>query len=85
MLDCGHPRDGVEELVSLTDIAIFSHTYPSALHGADYNMAAFLSDTIERLPKDGPAIVGVTLGAEGCAIASRETKLVRAKAPRSFS
>ena len=81
VLDCGHPRDGIEELVSASDIAIFSHTYPSALHGADYDVGAFLRDTIERLPKDGPAIVGVTLGADGCAVASRETPMLRAKAP----
>ena len=85
VLDCGHPREGVEELVRSTDIAIFSHTYPSELHGSDYDVAAFLSDTIERLPKDGPAIVGVTLGADGCAVASRDTEVGAGSAERRRS
>ncbi len=81
VLDCGHPREGVDELMKSTDIVIFSHTYPSALHGGDYDVAAFLNETTERLPKDGPAIVGVTLGGEGCAVASRDTPMVRVQAP----
>ena len=83
VLDCGHPREGVDELMKSTDIVIFSHTYPSALHGGDYDVAAFLNETTERLPKDGPAIVGVTLGGEGCAVASRDTPMVRVQARRS--
>ena len=72
MLDCGHPREGVDALVACSDIAIFSHTYPRARHGARYDREAFLRETLDRLPESGPAIVGLTLGAEGCVIASRD-------------
>lgn len=77
VLDCGHPRDGVEELVAHTDIAIFSHTYPARLSGPDYEPEQFVRETLEKLPAGGPAIAGVTLGAEGCAIISRDEGFVR--------
>ena len=50
VLDCGHPRAGVDELIALTDVAIFAHTYPAALHGADVDVRAFLASVQRRLP-----------------------------------
>lgn len=77
VLDCGHPREGVDELVELTDVAIFSHTYPQALFGSDFDPEAFIDLTADKLPGNGPGIVGVTLGAEGCALASRDVPYFR--------
>lgn len=81
VLDCGHPRNGVDELLALTDVAIFSHTYPRALHGKDCDVKAFLRETLEKLPKGGPGIAGVTLGSNGCALTSRDVPLFRLSAP----
>ena len=72
VLDCGHPRDGVDDLVALSDVAIFSHTYPSALLGPSYNVKDFIRQIVDKLPANGPAIAGVTLGADGCALMSRD-------------
>jgi ribokinase len=68
VLDCGHPRPGVEELLPLTDVAIFSYSYPESIHGSDYDVEAFLTATARQLPEDGPQIAGLTLGERGCAI-----------------
>ncbi len=69
VLDCGHPRDGVDELLAASDVAILSHTYPAALYGEDeeLDVETFLRDVQGRLPSSGPAIAGITLGAGGCA------------------
>lgn len=69
VLDCGHPRDGVDDLLRTSDIAILSHTYPQALHGedSDWEVEEFLRGIRQRLPTSGPAIAGITLGASGCA------------------
>lgn len=77
VLDCGHPRDGVDELVTRTDVAIFSHTYPKSLFGDDYDVERFVRDTVTKLPEGGPAVAGVTLGADGCALASRDEPFFR--------
>ena len=72
VLDCGHPREGVDDLLGNTDIAIFSHTYPKSLGGTDYEAESFLREIRERLPKTGPRVTGVTLGHEGCVILADE-------------
>lgn len=77
VLDCGHPRPGVEELVRKSDVAIFSHTYPLALFGPDHDVEDFVRKTVEKLPAGGPAIAGVTLGADGCAMMSRDEPFFR--------
>jgi sulfofructose kinase len=68
VLDCGHPRDGVDELLAVTDVAILSHTYPASVHGteSDWDIEEFLQGIRGRLPSSGPAIAGMTLGASGC-------------------
>jgi ribokinase len=76
VLDCGHPREGVDELVAETDVAIFSDTFPRALHGDDYDVEDFLEDIRRR----GPAIAGVTLGPAGSAFLSREESFFRVDA-----
>jgi ribokinase len=81
VLDCGHPRPGVDGLIAESDIAIFAHTYPAALHGADVDVQAFLVGVQERLPPSGPAIAGVTLGPRGCAMLSREGGFFQLEAP----
>jgi ribokinase len=81
VLDCGHPREGVEDLVAESDIAILSHTYPAALHGDEVDMRAFLESLQARLPRSGPAIAGVTFGARGCALLDREEGFQQLPAP----
>jgi ribokinase len=81
VLDCGHPRAGVEDLIAESDIAILSATYPEALHGGDADIESFLARVQESLPRSGPAIAGVTLGASGCVMLSREEGFLRAEAP----
>jgi len=81
VLDCGHPREGVDDLIAESDVAIFSYTYPSALHGTDVDIETFLSEVQKRLPRSGPAVAGVTLGPKGCAILSRERGFIRLEAP----
>ena len=81
VLDCGHPREGVDDLIAEGDIAIFSFTYPAALQGGNVDVEAFLSEIQERLPRSGPAISGVTLGPRGCAILSREEGFLQLQAP----
>jgi sugar/nucleoside kinase (ribokinase family) len=77
VLDCGHPRRGVDELLKHTDIAIMSYTYPETLYGPDYNLEDFLTELSRKLPEDGPQIAGLTLGADGCAIFTPSTPFVR--------
>jgi len=72
LLDCGHPREGVDELLAVTDIAILSHTFPAALHGEDHDPREFLAGLWERLPADGPRVAGLTLGERGCAIYTQD-------------
>jgi len=67
LLDAGHPRPGVEDVLAFTDVAIVSHTYPAGLPGSP-SPDAFLPDLLERLPVDGMRIGGVTLGADGCLV-----------------
>lgn len=74
MLDCGHPRDGVEELLGCTDIAILSHSYASS---ARDDPEGFLDWVRGKQPGEGRIIAGVTLGEKGCAIWSREEGYVR--------
>lgn len=81
VLDCGHPRDGVVDLIAESDIAIFSYTYPAALHGEDVDIRAFLSSVQPRLPRSGPAVAGVTLGPQGCAMLTREEGFFQLEAP----
>ncbi len=68
VLDCGHPRPGVEEILGLTDVALLSHTYPRTLLGEGYDAAKFLVELQSHLPQDGRRIAGLTLGPEGCVI-----------------
>lgn len=82
VLDCGHPRDGVDALVEVTDIAIFSHTYPVSLHGESCDLRSFLESVVDRLPEDGPAIAGVTKGAMGSLLHDRDGRWVEHEAPR---
>ncbi|HXV77435.1 MAG TPA: PfkB family carbohydrate kinase, partial [Candidatus Polarisedimenticolaceae bacterium] len=77
VLDCGHPRPGVDELLSLTDVAIFSYTYAEAMLGASYDARVFLEAVAGRLPPDGPRIAGLTLGPAGCAIYAPQSGFAR--------
>ncbi len=77
LLDCGHPRPGVDELLGLCDIAIVSHSYPASGTGADPDPAAFLEGLRWRLAPDGPRIAGMTLGPEGCIILDEAGKPIR--------
>ena len=76
VLDCGHPRPGVEDILGLTDVAILSHTYPRAVEGEGYDAAKFLADLQSRLSKDGRHIAGLTLGPEGCVIRAPGTSIL---------
>jgi sugar/nucleoside kinase (ribokinase family) len=77
VLDCGHPRRGVDEILNFTDVAILSYTYPLSLQGKDYDLTEFLGELCSRLPEDGLRIAGLTLGAEGCALFTPESALTR--------
>ncbi len=77
MLDCGHPRAGVDQLLPVTDIAFLSSTYPESLYGANYHPREFLIALHARLAADGPRIAGLTMGSEGCAVYTREDGYVR--------
>jgi ribokinase len=68
MLDCGHPRPGVKEILPLCDVAIFSHSYALAERGEELEDAAFLGDLAARLHPEGAGIAGLTLGAAGCVV-----------------
>jgi ribokinase len=68
ILDCGHPRPGVNDILRFTDVAIFSHTYPRAVHGEGHDLASFLEQLHVKLAADGHRIAGLTLGPEGCVI-----------------
>ncbi|HEY7696996.1 MAG TPA: PfkB family carbohydrate kinase [Vicinamibacteria bacterium] len=81
VLDCGHPREGVDDLIAESDIAIFAHTYPAALHGEAVDVREFLAEVHARLPRSGPAVAGVTLGSRGCATLSRDEGYVELAAP----
>jgi sugar/nucleoside kinase (ribokinase family) len=80
VVDCGHPRDGAEELIAESNVAILSHTYPRTLHGDDFDVKAFLQDVLERLPRSGPGVAGITLGPRGCAMLSRTEGYLRLEA-----
>jgi ribokinase len=80
VVDCGHPREGAEELIAESNVAILSHTYPEALHGGDFEPRAFLQDLLERLPRSGPAVAGITLGPRGCAMLTRDEGYLRLEA-----
>jgi ribokinase len=77
VLDCGHPRRGVEEILKLTDVAILSYSYPKSLYGEDYDVAEFLDELCSRLPEDGLRIAGLTMGSEGCALFTPDSTLTR--------
>jgi sulfofructose kinase len=77
VLDCGHPRRGVDEILPLTDIAILSYTYPRSLYGEDYDPVEFLKELRTRLPADGLRIAGLTLGAEGSALLTTDSSFIR--------
>jgi ribokinase len=81
VLDCGHPREGVDDLIAESDIAIFAHTYPAALRGEAVDVREFLAGVHARLPRSGPAVAGVTLGSRGCATLSRDEGYVELAAP----
>jgi ribokinase len=81
VLDCGHPRPGVETLLGLSDVAILSHSYARALRGEGFDPEAFVADLAEALPRDGPRIAGLTLGPSGCVISWDGGEPVRVKAP----
>jgi ribokinase len=81
VLDCGHPRAGVDELIVQSDIAIFAHTYPAALYGPDGDVREFLASVQSKLPRPGPAVAGMTLGPRGCAILSPEEGFFSIEAP----
>ena len=76
VLDCGHPRPGADDILSLTDVAILSHTYPRAVHGEGHDPAKFLKELHARLPEGGHRIAGLTLGPGGCVIHSVDSSTV---------
>jgi sulfofructose kinase len=76
MLDCGHPRPGVEEILRETDVAILSHTYAREIGAGRLDAETFLRRIVPSMAPGGPRIAVVTLGAEGCLL------LFRGKATR---
>ena len=76
VLDCGHPRPGTDDILSLTDVAILSHTYPRAVHGERHDPTKFVKELHARLPDGGHRIAGLTLGPGGCVIHSVDSSTV---------
>jgi len=76
VLDCGHPRPGVDDILRFTDVAIFSHTYPRAVYGDRHDAASFLEELHAKLAAGGHRIAGLTLGAEGCVIHGADSSTV---------
>jgi sulfofructose kinase len=76
MLDCGHPRPGVEDLLAQCDIAIVSHSYPRRLHGGSYDARDFLTGLQARLAASGRRIAGLTRGDRGCLLLTGAGALV---------
>jgi sulfofructose kinase len=64
MIDCGHPRPGLEELARVADVLIVSHSFLEARWGP----GATLERGLEELASWGPAVVGFTLGEAGSAV-----------------
>ncbi|MGH9867123.1 MAG: PfkB family carbohydrate kinase [Candidatus Polarisedimenticolia bacterium] len=81
MLDCGHPRPGVDELLSLCDVAILSASYMHTVHGARHDPAVFLHSLRARLAPGGLRLAGLTLGPDGCLIVDDDTTAVHVSAP----
>ncbi len=77
MLDCGHPRPGVEDILALSDVAIFSHSFARRLHGDAADLPGFVGTLREAMAAGGLRIAGLTLGAEGCLIADGTHEPVR--------
>jgi hypothetical protein len=67
VLDCGHTRDGVDELIAETDIAIFAHAYPAALHGEDVDIHRRRRRVPRRVP---PCVLEDGLGRESVRFAN---------------
>jgi sulfofructose kinase len=71
VLDGDTLRDGIEELVKLTDVLIASHHFALQFTGEkDVDKAIY------KMRSFGPKVVGVTLGVEGCVI-SWEDNIIR--------
>jgi ribokinase len=71
VLDGDTMRDGIDELVGLTDVLITSQNFAGQFTGENDLEAA-----IHKMRSLGPEIVGITLGDDGC-ILSWETNLLR--------
>ena len=70
MIDCGHPRPGVEALLPLCDVAVLSQSYPRSLLGTGFDPRAFVEEMSRSLAAEGLRIAGLTLGPEGCLISA---------------
>jgi sugar/nucleoside kinase (ribokinase family) len=80
MLDCGHPRRGVDELLSLSDVAIFPVTYMHATQRHAREAADFVAWLSARLAPEGRRLAGLTLGERGCWIAAGDEEPVHVPA-----
>jgi ribokinase len=76
VLDCGHPRPGVEELLRWTDVAILADTYPRALGGDYFDPTEFLIELESRLAPEGRRISGLTRGENGCILRAAGSDLL---------
>ena len=71
VLDGDTMRQGIEELVGLTDVLIASQNFATQFTGTGHQEAA-----INKMRSLGPEIVGITLGADGCMLLW-ESNLIR--------
>jgi len=77
VLDCGHPRPGVTDLLRECDVTFLSHSFPRAVHGEGFAAEDCLHEVSLLLPAQGLRIAGLTLGADGCIVAAEGSTPVR--------
>jgi sugar/nucleoside kinase (ribokinase family) len=79
MLDGGTPRPGLEALIPLADVAVFSSSYAlrSGVDDQEIALTRFSHGLAARLPAEGLGVAGLTLGARGSLLVTREGRTLR--------
>ena len=79
MLDGGTPRPGLDSLIPLADVAVFSSSFARKSDVADDEeaLAAFARSLAARLAAGGLGVAGLTLGPRGSLLATRDGRTLR--------
>lgn len=83
MLDGGTPRAGLEALLPLADVALFSSSYAlkSGVSEGEESLTEFARNLATRLPAEGLGVAGLTLGSLGSLLVTRDGRTLRHVAP----